>query len=493
MTAPALLELRGVAKRFGPVQALAEAHLAVRAGEVHALLGENGAGKSTLMGVAAGLVRPDAGALLVAGRAQPLGDPVASRRAGIGLVHQHFSAVPALTVAENVALVAGWPVTPGPLRARVCELTTRLGLPLEPDARAADLPVGLRQRLEIVRALSAEARVLLLDEPTGVLAPAEAGELLARMRAFAEAGGAVVLITHKLDEALAHADRVTVLRRGAVTLEAAARDVDAGALAEAMLGTAYATTAAPRPAARPREALVRVRAAGLAVRREDGHLLALEDATLELRAGEIVAVAGVEGSGQRELLRAVAGLLPVAAGSLEVAGPVAFIAEDRTTEGLIPAFSLTENLVLGAGDDQPWRRGGRIDWRAARARCAALLEAFDVRAAGPDAAAATLSGGNQQKLVVARALERRPAVLVAENPARGLDLRAARAVHDRLRAAAAAGVAVLLTSSDLDEVLALGDRVAVAARGRVTLAPAGATREAVGALMLAAPAGARHA
>lgn len=477
-----MLELSGISKSFGAVRALAGVDLALRAGEVHAVLGENGAGKTTLMHIADGLLRPDAGTVSVDGVPVRLRTARDARRHGIGMVHQHSTAVGGLTVEENIALAAGWPVAPAALRRRVQALTARLALPLDPAAPARLLPVALRQRLEIVKALAADARVLLLDEPTAVLAPGEAEELLRFVRAFAAGGGAVAFITHKLDEALAVADRVTVLRQGAVTLAAARSEVTVERLTEAMIGGAVA---APARAGRAHTGPVLVRAESLEVARESG--TGLREATFTIRGGEVVVVAGVEGNGQRELLRAVAGLKPPFRGVLEVTRPVAFIPEDRTTEGLIPSFTLTENVVLGVGRVASWIRGRRVrrvDWRAARERTAELLAAFTVRAAGPEAPASSLSGGNQQKLLVARALERRPRVLVAENPTRGLDVRAAAEVHARLRAAADAGAAVLVYSNDLDEVLALGDRILVAAAGIVTEAPSGATRLTLGALML---------
>jgi ABC-type uncharacterized transport system ATPase subunit len=482
----ALLELRGIDKRFGSLQALAGAELYVRAGEVHALLGENGAGKSTLMAVAYGLLVPDAGELLVDGRPRRLRSARDARAAGIGLVHQHFTAVPALTVAENVALFAGWAVQPRRLRERVRELAERLGLPLEPDARADALSVGLRQRLEIVKALATDARVLLLDEPTAVLAPPEAEELLGMLRAFAARGGSVVLITHKLDEALRAADTVTVLRRGRNVTSRPVAGLEPGDLARAMIGDTALLDEPPPPAVTSRDAPVRVAFEALDVWREDLSGVAVRGAVLTVRAGEIVALAGVEGNGQRELLRAVAGVIRARRGSLRVDRPVAFVPEDRTTEGLIPALSLTENVALGLARTSPWGRGVTLDWRAADEQTSALLGAFDVKADGPAARAETLSGGNQQKLLIGRALALEPIVLVAENPTRGLDVQAARAVHDRLREAAARGLAVMIYSSDLDEVLTLGTRVVVMYRGQLLEVPPGTSREVVGRLMLGA-------
>ena len=481
-----VLRLEGIEKRYGPVHALRGADFTLYPGEVHALLGENGAGKTTLMQVADGLVRPDAGRIRVGDAERPALTPGEARRFGIGMVHQHFTGIPAFTVAENVALATGWPVSPGPLRERVRHAAERIGLPLDPDVRTGRLSVGLKQRLEIVKAVAADARILLLDEPTAVLAPAEVAELLDVIRRFTASGGAAVLITHKLDEALAAADRVTVLRRGEVVLRALRGDLDPAALAAAMIGGEPVLRSAASIGQQPDEPAA-IRAEALDVARESGYGLALRQGSLEVRPGEIVGIAAVEGNGQRELLRAVAGRVLPLRGRLQVAGPVAFIPEDRTSEGLIPELSLTENVVLGSGWEEPWMRGGRIDWRAAERYTAELLRAYDVVAAGPRAPASSLSGGNQQKVVIARELSRRPRVVVAENPTRGLDLRATAGVHARLREAAEAGAAVLLHSSDLDEVLELATRVLVVSRGVVAEPPSGeaASREEIGAMMLA--------
>ena len=482
------LELAGIRKRFGSVHALRGADFTLLPGELHALLGENGAGKTTLMRIAAGLLRSDSGEVRVGGSRRPALSPRAARRLGIGMVHQHFTSVPAFTVAENVALAAGWPVSPGPLRERVRELGDRTGLPLDPDARVERLSVGLRQRLEIAKALAADATILLLDEPTAVLAPAEVENLFGVIRRFTAAGGSAVLITHKLDEALAAADRVTVLRRGEVVLTGPVGGQDAATLTAAMIGQAAPDEHGEAPgipvaALGPGRPLVRVES--LEVLRDDGLGIAVRGASLVVRSGEIVGVAAVEGNGQRELLRAVAGRVRPLRGVCDVAGPLAFIPEDRSTEGLIPEMTLTENVVLGSVGSGPWIRGRKIDWREARARTAALLEEYAVTAPGPEAPAATLSGGNQQRLVLARELSRRPSVVVAENPTRGLDVRAGAAIHARLRRAASEGAAVIFHSSDLDEVLELATRVVIARRGTLTEPAPGATRETVGALMLA--------
>ncbi len=483
-----ILQLRGIHKHFGPVHALKGVDFSLSAGQLHALLGENGAGKSTLMHIAFGLVRPDRGEVFVDGAARVMRGPLDARRHGIGMVHQHFTSVPAFSVAENVALAAGWTLTGKALRRRVAALGERLGLALDPDAPAWSLPVALKQRLEIVKALATDVRVLLLDEPTAVLAPAEAVELLRVIQHFTERGGAAVLITHKLDEALDASDELTVLRRGRVTFVGPTQGQDVRTIAQHMIGGVLPSEDGPSKA-RPGEA--RVLAHGMDVARDGRAGTAVRGAAFDVRAGEIVGIAAIEGSGQRELLRAVAGLLPPLQGLLEVAQPVGFIPEDRTTEGLIPEFSLTENLVLGLDRRTAWIQGRlmpRIDWRVARRRVAHVIEDFAIDSPGVSAVAGTLSGGNQQKLVVARALERRPQVLVAENPTRGLDIRAAADVRSRLRAAADAGAAVLMHSSDLDEVLAVADRVLVLCEGVLTEAPRGADRGAVGELMLRVPA-----
>ena len=482
-----MLELAGIDKRFGSVHALRGVDFVLAPGEVHALLGENGAGKSTLMHVAYGLVRPDAGEIRVDGVPRRIATPRVARALGMGMVHQHFTSVPALTVAENVALSAGWPGVPHEMRERTRLLSERIGLPLDPDQRAGRLSVSLKQRLEIVKALAGDARMLLLDEPTGVLAPPEAVLLLQRVRTFTAEGGSAVLITHKLDEALLTADRVTVLRQGAVTFSGPVAGQTVESLAYAMIGGDPGVPLTGRAAVRrsePRTSRESIRLDDLEVSRESGYGIALRRGSLSVRAGEIVGVAAVEGNGQRELLRAVAGRIAPLRGKLQVAQPVGFIPEDRTSEGLIPALSLTENVVLGLGSEGPWIHGGRIAWREAAARTAELIRDFEITAPGPGTHASALSGGNQQKLVVARELSRGPAVIVAENPTRGLDISAAAAIHARLQSAAAAGAAVLFYSADLDEVLHLADRVIVLTRGTIAEAPPGASRSEIGGMML---------
>jgi len=484
---PPVFELTGIQKRFGSVQALDGADFTLRPGEIHALLGENGAGKSTLMHIAYGLVRSDTGDVRVDGVVRRISSPRQARELGIGMVHQHFTSVPALTVAENIALAAGWAVVPNQLRDRTRRLSERLGLPLDPDQRAGRLSVALKQRLEIVKALAGDARILLLDEPTAVLAPAEAEELLRVVRVFTEAGGSAVLITHKLDEVLRAAERVTVLRQGTVTYAGTVAGQTVESLTSAMIGpesnrSSFTSLQPAAPRATAKRELIRLQS--LELSRESGYGIAIRPAALVIGSGEIVGIAAVEGNGQRELLRAVAGRIVRLRGRLEVAQPVAFIPEDRTSEGLVPELDLTENVALGLGLDAPWIRRGWIRWGEGRARTADLLQEFGITASGPRARAVSLSGGNQQKLIVARELSRGPAVIVAENPTRGLDVVAASAIHARLRSAAAAGAAVLFHSSDLDEVLALAERVIVVARGVIAEVPPQASRATIGAMML---------
>ena len=481
--APAL-ELRDITKWFGSLAALRDVTFAVRPGTLHALLGENGAGKSTLVHIAYGMLRPELGSIRVDGHTARLRSPRDARAVGIGMVHQHPTSIGAMTVAENVQLMAGTATADSADFADwVSRFSTGLGLALDPFARVESLSVAMKQRLEIVKAIASGAQLLLLDEPTAVLAPAEAAELMSVVRDYVARGNSAVLITHKLTEALANAEDVTVLRRGIVTHRSRADETNAGELATAMIGGAAIPGRSSRPGRRELgEPLIAARQLVLRVggreHRPGGH----GEVELEVRAGEIVGIVAVEGNGQRGLLRTIAGVIPPWSGQLDVRHPVAFIPEDRTTEGLVPDLTLTENVVLGESPQAGWR----VDWSAAERRTAELLRVYQVRARGPGARARSLSGGNQQRLVLARALSQEPRVIVAENPTRGLDVAAAAAVHRRLEEAAEAGGAVLFHSTDLDEVLERSDRVLVMRQGELLAAPPGADREQVGRLMLGA-------
>jgi simple sugar transport system ATP-binding protein len=475
------LELRGISKHFGTVEALRGVDFTLEAGEIHALLGENGAGKSTLMKAAFGLVRPDEGRIAVDGNRVRLRDPVDARRLGIGMVHQHFTSIPAFTVLENVALSAGWALKRAVAMERLSVLSDRTGLGLDPGARVEQLSAGLKQRLEVLKALAADARILLLDEPSSVLSPAETDSFLALVQGLRAQGVSSVLITHRLAEALAVASRVTVLRRGSVVHSGPISGQTPVSLAGFMLGEAG-------PASEPRVARVagevRVRMDEVSVPRIGGSGAGLYRASFTARGGEIVGIAAVEGNGQREFLRGLAGLATPRSGTLEVDRPVSFIPEDRSSEGLIGELSLTENLAVSQGRSAPWVRGPWIDWPAAAARSRELIESYGVRATGPQALASSLSGGNQQRYIIAAALERRPRVLVAENPTRGLDLRATAEVHERLRDAAREGVAVIVHLADLDELLDLADRIAVLANGVLVELPPGTDRTLIGRHLL---------
>jgi ABC-type uncharacterized transport system ATPase subunit len=471
----AVLTLSGITKRFGSTVALDDVSLRVRRGTIHALLGENGAGKSTLMRVAFGLVTPDAGRIEIDGSGIAISSAADAIAAGVGMVHQHFTNVPAMTVAQNVALGGRGSFDAASAIRLVEEIGARTGLRLDATARAEQLPVGAQQRLEIVKSLARGARILILDEPTAVLAPSEAEELLRWLTGFARGGNAVVLITHKLREAIAIADDVTVLRRGRLALSAPAAAVTTSSLTLAMLGQEL-IGAEPSNGNATRGDVV-ASAKDIALIDERGTTV-VRSATFDISAGEIVGIAAVEGAGQRELLRALAARAPVARGELRLPIEIGFVPEDRQRDALVLDFSPSENVMLKSAA----MRRGRIAWQRVRERTRSLVRDFDVRGASDRAPVRALSGGNQQKLVLARELDGAPAMLVVENPTRGLDIRATREVHERLRTVAASGTAVGVYSSDLDEVLSLATRVWVLHAGSIRESPH--EREAVGRAML---------
>jgi general nucleoside transport system ATP-binding protein len=463
--APAALRCAGITKRYGGVTALDGADFTLRPGTVHALLGENGAGKTTLMRIAFGLVTPDAGTMERDGAPFRPRSPLEAIASGLGMVFQHFSLVPAMTVAENIALGGHGRFSPREAASAVQSLAQRTGLSIDPELRIADAGLAVQQRCEILKALARDAHLLMLDEPTAVLGPTEATELLQWIRRFADDGHAVVLVTHRLRDALSISDDVTVLRRGRTVLSAPARDVTVDALADAMIGAPEPTHEAAR-----NNGAAFVGPTGEAVLEANDLVIVDESGrqkvrgvSLAIRAGELVGVAGIEGEGQHELLLALAGRLPPAAGTIRRPSVVGFVPEDRQRDAVLLDGTLTENYALrGAA-----RRRGRMPWAALAARTRALVAAFDVRGDGDGVVLRGLSGGNQQKFVLARELSERPPALIVENPTRGLDIRAADAVRSALRMARNDGTAILCYSSDLDEVLALADRVIVMVDGRV--------------------------
>ena len=469
------LRLENIVKVFRSTRALDGASMTVRPYTVHALLGENGAGKTTLMRVTFGLLRPDAGRVRLDGRETDFHSPADAIRARIGMVHQHFTNVPAMTVAENIALGGHGRYSHKNAVGRVRDLTERTQLPLDPEALAGSLSVGAQQRLEILKALARDSRILILDEPTAVLAPAEARDLLTWVRSFADAGGAVVLITHKLSEALGAADDVTVLRRGRTVRTTPASSSSPDDLARSMLGETPVQTFNSSTETTPGAVALELKSVSLVDARG---IIRVRNASLEVRHGEIVGIAALESSGHELLLRAIAGRIAPVSGMIHRGGPTALIPEDRQRDALVLPFSVTENVTLkGAGS-----RRGRIDWRKQSERASQLSREYDVRAASVASPVASLSGGNQQKLVLARELSDQPAVIVAENPTRGLDLRATVDVHGRLRDAARNGAAVIVHSTDLDEVLTLATRVVAVHQGQLFKVPN--DRETVGRAML---------
>jgi simple sugar transport system ATP-binding protein len=469
------LQLSGISKRFGAVQALAGVNLDLRGGEIHGLLGENGAGKSTLMNVLYGLTQPDSGEIRLAGRVIRPRDPAAARRLGIAMVHQHFTVISQLTTAENLALSVengGFAFRPPAAAARVARLAARFGLDVgRPSTLSGELSIGVRQRLEILKALAGEARVLILDEPTAVLTPPEVVQLFEVLRGLRAEGRLVVFITHKLQEVRAVADRVSVLRRGRVVGGGAPASLSDDELATLMVGGA-ADERAPRLRSPAAELLqfdmVLVRGAA-AIR-------------LGVRAGEVLGIVGADGNGQVELFEILAGLRAPVQGRLRVGGRevqrfrpaalqaagVGVIPPDRRLDGLVADMSVRENLVLSAVLLSRLSRRGVLQAERIRQFAREEAERYQVRASALEERAGTLSGGNQQRVVVARALAAEPKVLVAVNPTRGLDIAAARAVCRALGEFAAAGRAVLLVSTDLDEALGVSDRIGVLFRHRLS-------------------------
>jgi len=483
MTAPRLA-LHGLTKRYGALTALAPLDLELPAGHIHGILGENGAGKSTLVRIIAGAVRPDDGRISIDGAGIAPGDPRAARAAGIGVVHQHFALVPAMTVAENLALgrpeaTGAW-LDPRTLAAETRALATAHGLDVgDPSAPCGTLPVGRQARIEILRALSAAPRVLLLDEPTAVLTPGETDELFATLRRLRADGMTILFVTHKLEEALGLCDAVSVFRGGRRVTTVATAELSARALAELMVGSAAPVAPSKRPPhARGDAGALVVR--DLATDPAPGRV-ALAGIGLDLAAGEICGVAGVDGNGQDELAAALAGAVPrrgvvvvhgttLRSGDLDAAidAGMTLVPGDRRHAGLALGLATWENAILAAPLLARFTRRGRIDVKGARAFAADVVKRYRVSAPSLDHPIGALSGGNQQRIVIGRALALAPRVLVAVNPTRGLDIAASAQVHALLAATAAGGAAVLWISTDLDELAATCDRVFVLYRGRLS-------------------------
>jgi ABC-type uncharacterized transport system ATPase subunit len=495
------LELRGITKRFGTLVANASIDLTVNPGEIHALLGENGAGKSTLMNVLYGLYTADEGEILLDDKVQNFSGPGDAMAAGIGMVHQHFMLIPVFTVAENVALGNEPTGALGTLdmakaRQRVIDISERFGFNVDPDALVEDLPVGVQQRVEIIKALSRDAKVLVLDEPTAVLTPQETDELMQIMRQLAKSGTSIVFITHKLREVKAVADRITVIRLGKV-VGSASPDASTSELASLMVGREVELTVEKRPVQLGEEV----------IRVENIHVLddrmqrAVDGVSFSVQRGEILAIAGVQGNGQTELAEALLGLRPVMSGRGAIAikdkylrhnatvrevleSGVGFVPEDRKKDGLVSEFTIGENLMLDASFKSRFTKGLNINFAARKQIANELIERFDVRTPSAEQFAGKLSGGNQQKVVVARELSRDVDLLIASQPTRGVDVGSIEFIHEQIVAERDAGKAVILISTELDEVLALADRIAVMYRGQIVgIVPPTTSREQLGKMM----------
>lgn len=495
-----MLEMRGITKRFPGVLANDGVDFEVRPGEVHTLFGENGAGKSTLMRVLYGFYQPDEGEILFDGRPVHISSPASAIALGVGMIHQHFMLVPTLTVAENVSL--GLKSTRGPLKDlkrvsdRIEELSQAYGLQVHPSAMVWQLSVGERQRVEIMKALYREVRLLVLDEPTAVLTPGEVDDLFRVLRQMREDGRGLIFISHKIHEVLALSDRITVLRGGRRIATVRPSEVDENSLAEMMVG--HQVGAEERGSPSGHRAEVRLDVRDLKVAGDRG-TEAVRGVTFQVSGGEIVGIAGVSGNGQRELVESIACLRVPTSGSVRIGGVdltgekpsaarragLGFVPEERMRDGIIGDFTVAENIMLVDSASPEFSHRGFLRRRAIRERAAELVRTFDVRTPGLGTPARNLSGGNIQKLILARELSGSPEVLLAAQPTRGIDVSAARYIHERLREEARKGIAVLVISEDLDEIMALSDRILVMYEGRVIgeAATSAATRESIGLMM----------
>nr|WP_201470268.1 ABC transporter ATP-binding protein [Microbacterium hydrocarbonoxydans] len=498
------LELRGITKRFGSLVANDHIDLVVEPGQIHALLGENGAGKSTLMNVLYGLYQADEGEILLDDVVQRFRGPGDAMTAGIGMVHQHFMLVPVFTVAENVML--GHEQTKGlgtldisKAREHVRAVAARFGFDIDPDAVVGDLPVGVQQRVEIIKALSRDAKVLVFDEPTAVLTPQETDELMGIMRQLRDEGTAIVFITHKLREVREVADTITIVRLGKIVGEASPTASNAE-LASLMVGRAVELTVHKEP---PRLGEGGLQVEGLRVLTATGAIV-VDGVDFVVRPGEVLAIAGVQGNGQTELVEAIVGLAARVEGSIVLDGTdlvgksvrtildagVGFVPEDRNEDGLVGAFSVAENLILDRSADPAFSRVGTIRRSELEDFAAARIAEYDIRTQGAHTPAGTLSGGNQQKVVIAREMSRELRLLVAAQPTRGVDVGSIEFIHKRIIETRDAGIPVIVVSTELDEVAALADRIAVMYRGTIVgVVPGDTARETLGLMMAGAAEG----
>lgn len=495
------LELRGITKRFGSLVANNHIDLVVNSGEIHSLLGENGAGKSTLMNVLYGLYTADEGEILLDGKVQKFKGPGDAMAAGIGMVHQHFMLIPVFTVAENVVL-GNEPTGPfdtldlDAARRRVREISDRFGFDIDPDALVEDLPVGAQQRVEIIKALARDAKVLVLDEPTAVLTPQETDELMGIMKGLAKAGTSIVFITHKLREVQAVADRITVIRLGAVVGEAKPTD-SAESLATMMVGRAVDLEVSKKA---PKRGDAGLSVSGLTVIGDRNNKV-VDDVSFEVHAGEVLAIAGVQGNGQTELAEALVGLRIPSAGSIHLGkldithstvrevidAGVGYVPEDRSKDGLVGDFTIAENFMINRSYGPPFAKGLSIDFANREKIAEKLIAEYDVRTPSQVTLAKKLSGGNQQKVVVARELSRDLNLFIASQPTRGVDVGSIEFIHERIIATRDAGKPVVIISTELDEVTALADRIAVMYRGRIVgIVDAKTSRETLGRMMAGA-------
>ena len=477
------LELRNVTKRFPGVIANDSVDLTVESGEVVGLLGENGAGKTTLMNILYGLYAADEGQIIIDGQEVSFDSPGEAIEAGIGMVHQHFMLVPVFTVTENVVLGTEPTRTPvGTIdmkeaRRELVEISEQYGLNVDPDATVEDLPVGIQQRIEIIKVLFRDAEVIVFDEPTAVLTPQEVGEFFRIVEGLREAGKGIIFITHKLGEVIDVADRIAVLRRGKVVGEADPKTATKEELAELMVGRPV-DLVVDKTAAEPGEVVLSVR--NLQVQDDRLHT-AVDQVGFEVRAGEIVGIAGVQGNGQTELVEALTGLVDPIAGRIELNGAdvtlasprrlhkssVAHVPEDRQRLGLVLDFDVAENLVLDSYYSEPYSHGIRMDWDYAHEHADELIEQYDIRTPSSRTRAGSLSGGNQQKLIVAREFSRETKLIIGSQPTRGIDVGSIEYIHSRIVEERDSGAAVLIVSSELDEILALADRILVMYRGKI--------------------------